>query len=80
MYDGLYGRRDYGAVGADMYERRYAAMAPRGREYPPMPPGIADRRDAFPPPPLRSPTADYERGYEMYSRRSPPSSAAMRYG
>ncbi|XP_052123842.1 RNA-binding protein lark isoform X2 [Frankliniella occidentalis] len=75
LYDGMYDRRGYES---DMYDRRYP-VPPRGREYPPLPPGLRGARDAFPPPPLRSPSADYDRGYEMYSRRSPPSAAAARY-
>lgn len=72
LYDGMYDRRAYES---DLYERRYA-MPPRGRECPPMPPSFRGARDAFPPAPLRSPTSEFDRGYDVFTRRSPPSAAA----
>lgn len=93
MYDGLYDRRGYES---ELYDRRYAMPARSPRDYPPLPPGLRGAgmgtmgsmgamgamgaRDAYPPPPIRSPSADYDRGgYDMYTRRSPPSAAAARY-
>ncbi|XP_034239431.1 RNA-binding protein lark-like isoform X2 [Thrips palmi] len=74
LYEGMYERRAYES---DLYERRYAMPPlPRGREYPPMPPGLRGARDAFPPAPLRSPSSEFDRGYDVFTRRSPPSAAA----
>lgn len=75
LYEGMYERRGYES---DLYDRRYP-MPPRGREYPPMPPGLRGGREGYPPPPIRSPSTDYDRGYDMYTRRSPPSASAARY-